>query len=651
MAKIPTDFASLVKQSTAFRRLAEELLVSSKLSLTGITNLVVNHEDPALVDEFLNSCFMMKSLYRFTTNIDAVELQQGDAGGGHSVKYLDELIFGSVCVENNELGIPIFQIDQQTGKRKRNPDGFVNRKEVLLQTFDDKNLVIRNIDYCLDFCHSVPGEVDSRASWIFDIFRNAMVNRGCRLILVTNKKLILPFKVRTVEFPYVDDCSAKHIIDSFINLYERNNYKIIFSPSQIEQISRKLNGLTYTEAGDSFGYALQISCEKQAKIIDTTLTTRHLRARVNKSFMERGFGLTHLSPRPWEDYICSEGSSFTFDVRKILRDFNEIKCLKQQQSQILMRGDNDQPIADNIEAVQMRIPHIFVLYGRGGTGKSAFPIHFAGLMDFDVWDFNISACHSKFVGEGSLQMRESLKKISNSTHVVIRVDEYDRAMGSVGESGYGMHEAHKQVESEFMNWLQNMQENNTFVKQNIFVVLTTNHKDNITGPLLRSGRADLVIDIDNFDVKSLKETFLTSARRMYNRGLKIIGYNDMSMLQQDINALDLDLLSQIATEKGFTVRDVENLIVEMAAHNYYYKKGMEGLSWDTKSFAMVLERSQGSIRDESTGELKLGDRYILENRGKHDSSDENQREFTFVEQYNKIYDDEIIKACDNSFKE
>ena len=253
----------------------------------------------------------------------------------------------------------------------------------------------------------------------------------------------------------------------------------------------------------------------------------------------------------------------------------------------------------------------FLLEDYTVTHNSAFPIHLGGLLEFDVWDFNINAIHSKWIGTGSAQMRETLDKITKSSHLIVRVDEYDRAMGSTGEQGQGMHTAHKQVESEFMNWLQNCQEDNIFVKNNIIIVLTTNHKENITGPLLRSGRADLVIDIDNFDAKSMKTTFLTAARRMNNRGIKVLGYYSQEELHKGIESLDLDRLSELCTVKGFTVRDVETLIMEMAAHDYYYKLNGKGLQWDTETFLEVLEYSQGSVRDSSTGELVIGDRHII----------------------------------------
>jgi hypothetical protein len=282
--------------------------------------------------------------------------------------------------------------------------------------------------------------------------------------------------------------------------------------------------------------------------------------------------------------------------------------------------------------------HQFLLGDFTVTHNSAFPVHFAGLLDFDVWDFNINASHSKWVGEGPERMREALKKISKASHLVVRIDEYDRAIGSTAASGQGMHEAHKQVESEFMNWLQNNQEDNMFIKNDIFLVLTTNHKENITGPLLRSGRADLVIDINEFDDKSMKEAFLSASRRMKNRGVVApIGYTSFEDFAKAIEKLDIDKLIPIVSRNGFTVRDIDILLIEMATHDYYFKKNGQGIAWCTENFIKVLENSTGSTKDEETCELVLGDRFFNQEVKKEDNP---QLEFGFAGQYTSEFNHE-----------
>jgi len=619
------DFETLVKVSNKFQKLKSECIVSVKLSLTGITNLVVNYEDQALVDSFLDNCYDRKKLYSESYNIDSVELQQGLPGRGNAIQYLDELIFGTFKKDTSgtDLGIEgQIETDPRTGKRLRNTDGFVNRKANIVGRPNDAVLIIRNLDYCMDFCNQVPGEIDPRSLYIFDNFRHPHIKRSSCLLLVTNEKLKLPFKIRTVNFEPVDEWEARHIIDSTVGLFVRHGVKVDLNNNQKNQITRKISGLTYTEASDAFGEVMSSSRVKSSRDtpngkviqeIDSVKVIKKLRQKINHNFMEDSVGLTHLSPKPWDDYICPESSNFTYDVQKIVRDFNEITELKEEQIKYVKTNSDDSIIVQNIDAIRSRMPHVILLYGKGGTGKSAFPLHFAGLLDFDVWDFNVTATHSKWVGEGPDRMRDGLSKISKASHLVVRIDEYDRAMGATSSSGHGMHQANKQVESEFMNWLQNTQEENLFKKQDIFMVLTTNHKENITGPLLRSGRIDLVIDIDDFDDKSIKETFLTAPRRMCNRGVMVVGFKDYDEFYKAVESLDLDLLSSIATKKGFTVRDIDMLLQEMSAHDYYSKKGKSNIKWNTETFAKVLEKSVGSIKSENTSELFLGDRYLIDN--------------------------------------
>jgi SpoVK/Ycf46/Vps4 family AAA+-type ATPase len=645
------SYEVLIDHSKKFQQLKKDCVISVKLSLTGITNLVVGYEDPCLVEAFLKSCFKDYELYRGTYDIDAVELQKGSPSRGFATSYLDALIYGSCDEEPDKdgLGIKNPKTDNATGKRKRNPDGFVNRKEVLEGKFKDRTLIIKNLDYCLDFCQNKPGDIDARSLWIFDNFRNPSTKLGCRLLLVSNELLKLPFKVRTVKFDHVDEFEAGHLLNSFINMYRKGKYDIVFSQSQRKQIIRKLCGLTYTEAGDALAESISIRAEVKegVKEIDSNKVVKNLRSKVNRNLMQDATGLTCLSPRPWQDYICPENSNFTYDVKKILRDFKEIDMLRKKAEEMIKERKDDTIPTKTIQAIRSRMPHVIVLYGKGGLGKSAFPLHFAGLLDFDVWDFNVTATHSKWVGEGPDRMREAITKVSKASHLVVRIDEYDRAIGSTGASGQGMHEAHKQVEAEFMNWLQNSQEENLFVKNDVFLVLTTNHKENITGPLLRSGRADLVIDIAEFDTKSMKETFLSAPRRMENRGVTVVGFNGREEFDKAVLSLDIDRLAAITSQRGFTVRDVDTVLQEMAAHNYYYNRTGEGIPWTTDNFVKVLENSEGSAKGENTSELVLGDRFLLEQTAKEDL----QKTFTFFEECNTGFNLEKFMDTSKLFKE
>ena len=60
----------LVENSASFNALREELIVAVKLSTSGITNLVIDYEDPFLVNVFIKSCYDAIELFNGTINID-----------------------------------------------------------------------------------------------------------------------------------------------------------------------------------------------------------------------------------------------------------------------------------------------------------------------------------------------------------------------------------------------------------------------------------------------------------------------------------------------------------------------------------------------------------------------------------------------------
>jgi len=647
-------YEQLVQSSEALQKEGRRLKTKVRSSMTGITNLVINYENHSLVKHFLNNVYHPEDLFRNTLEIDAVELQQGKPGKGLATEALDEMIYGSFIKEENSMGIPSPVIDPQTGKRTRNTDGFVSRPEVLKDKFEDKVLIINNLDACMDFCRDI-GKVDLRSLPVLNQFRAPMVRRKCRLLLITNEPLELPFEVLRVDIPSVTSYEAENIVAELVKVFQNKEYVVKITETQKEQVCRKLAGLTYTQASESLMQSMIENSQDEEGHICFTRVLKNLRTKINEALMKTAEGISQISARPWEDYICPEDSNFTFDVQKLLRDFREIsrinKTIEDEENKDANDIDYDKVnfLQSLVDALEFRIPNVIVLHGKGGVGKSAFPVHLAGLLGFDAWDFNISASHSKWVGEGGERIRKSLKQIIKTSHVVVRVDEYDRAIGAEGSSGSEMHSAHKQVESEFMNWLQNNQEENVLGKRKIIMVLTTNHKENITGPLLRSGRADLVIDIGDFGPESIEEVFKTSARRLYNRGVKIIGYSNQEALQKSIDTLDIPRLAEICSKKGFTVRDVETLIIEMATHDYYTRRNNDenGLLWNTDTFVDVLKESSGSIdtNNGTTKELELGDRVVIDKKLHPEKYHENYDNYNFDDS-ETIYDETTMESLE-----
>ena len=122
------SYEILVENSKKFQELKRDTKLGVRLSLTGLTNLVVNYEDPCLVDMFLRTCFSCQKectkcpkkdacksnrlfkLHKDTYDIDAVELQKGSPGRGLSSQYLEALIFGSVEEQDSGQGLEVKEI-------------------------------------------------------------------------------------------------------------------------------------------------------------------------------------------------------------------------------------------------------------------------------------------------------------------------------------------------------------------------------------------------------------------------------------------------------------------------------------------------------------------------------------------------------------
>jgi len=205
-----TSLKTLITCSEELKLFCKELQVATQLSVTGITNLIVHHENPVFVDEILKASFNRnKQLYKRTINIDAVELERGYPDTGNSISMLEQLIYGTVQKDSNG----IIQFDQQTGERLRDPNGFVNRLPVINSEAKDLVMIIRNIDYSRDFCPFKPALVEKGIA-MFDNFRHPKTKRECRILLVTNKPLVLPFNVRTIEIPYVNFSISNNTIYS-----------------------------------------------------------------------------------------------------------------------------------------------------------------------------------------------------------------------------------------------------------------------------------------------------------------------------------------------------------------------------------------------------------------------------------------------------
>ena len=176
--------------------LKEEILVATRISISGITNFVTKYECPCLIDTFLKSCFKPEQIYN-SKDVD----------------------FANMCNPNKTL------MDLLAD--------FIGRKEVLMGEFKDRTLILRNIDLCPEVYERNKG-FTIPALAIFNRFRHPSVKMGCRILFVSDTELNFQFRTRTIHLPRVDMVVANSIFDNIKYLYESCGYKFNDSTNFME---------------------------------------------------------------------------------------------------------------------------------------------------------------------------------------------------------------------------------------------------------------------------------------------------------------------------------------------------------------------------------------------------------------------------------
>src|ERR1700753_2738876 len=192
------------------------------------------------------------------------------------------------------------------------------------------------------------------------------------------------------------------------------------------------------------------------------------------------------------------------------------------------------------QAIGAKIPKGVLLYGPPGTGKTLLARAVAGEAGVPFYSISGSDFVEMFVGVGASRVRDLFEQAKSNAPAIVFVDEID-AVGR--HRGAGLGGGHDEREQTLNQLLVEMDGFDT--KGGVILIAATNRPDILDPALLRPGRFDRQIPVDNPDMEGRKAIL-----RVHAKGKPFTP--------------DVDLDSVARRTPGFSGADLANVINEAA---------------------------------------------------------------------------------------
>jgi cell division protease FtsH len=187
-----------------------------------------------------------------------------------------------------------------------------------------------------------------------------------------------------------------------------------------------------------------------------------------------------------------------------------------------------------------KIPKGVILVGPPGTGKTLLARAVAGEAAVPFFSISGSEFVEMFVGVGASRVRDLFKKAKRNAPCIIFIDEIDAVGRHRGAGMGGGHDEREQTLNQILSEMDGFE-----TGTNVIVMAATNRPDVLDPALLRPGRFDRRVIVDNPDLKAREQILEVHSRN--------------KPLASSVN------LEKIARQTpGFTGADLENLMNEAA---------------------------------------------------------------------------------------
>jgi cell division protease FtsH len=187
-----------------------------------------------------------------------------------------------------------------------------------------------------------------------------------------------------------------------------------------------------------------------------------------------------------------------------------------------------------------KIPKGVLLMGPPGTGKTLLARAVAGEAGVPFFSISGSEFVEMFVGVGASRVRDLFDQAKRNAPCIVFVDEIDAVGRHRGAGLGGGHDEREQTLNQILVEMDGFEPN-----ANIIVIAATNRPDILDPALLRPGRFDRRVTLDNPDVRGREEIL-----RVHAKGKPLAG--------------DADLKRVAQLTVGFSGADLANLINEAA---------------------------------------------------------------------------------------
>ena len=195
---------------------------------------------------------------------------------------------------------------------------------------------------------------------------------------------------------------------------------------------------------------------------------------------------------------------------------------------------------ERFQVLGARIPRGVLLIGPPGTGKTLLARAVAGEAEVPFFSISGSEFVEMFVGVGASRVRDLFEQAKRNAPCIVFVDEIDAVGRHRGAGLGGGHDEREQTLNQILVEMDGFE-----TGTNIIIVAATNRPDILDPALLRPGRFDRRVTLDNPDVRGREEIL-----KVHIKGKPV--------------ASEVDLETLAKQTPGFSGADLANLVNESA---------------------------------------------------------------------------------------